>query len=406
VASERQEMIEPQEAWQRIVAHISLLPAVELPLAELARTVLAEEVVARDDVPPFDASRVDGWAVVGDDESTRRRIVEGEGTAGRMPSVPVQPGMAARVMTGAPLPPGADAVAMVEHSVEEAGFVQLTQPVQPGENVRPAGSDLAAEQAILQPGTVLGPPEVGLLATAGYPRARVVPRPRVAVLSSGDELVEPGERPAPGQIRDSNRYALLSAVQAAGGEAISLGIAPDDREAQRTRMLQGLEMADALITSGGVSMGSRDLIGPLLGELGTVHFRRVRQKPGKPFTFATVEGKPCFALPGNPVSSLVTFELYVRPALRRMSGHGLLWRPEVTVRLRHAIRPDPVRILFQRAVVEREGETWWAQTTGSQASSRLLSMAGANALLRLPAGAALAAGEAVTAILIAHPEDH
>ncbi len=399
-------MIEPQEAWRRIAEQVTALEPVEMKLAELEGHVLAEEVVAEEDVPPFPASRVDGWAVLAEDDSTPRRVLPGAGTAGRVPVAQVSPGTAARVMTGAPLPAGADAVVMVEDSAEQEGWVRFSRPARPGDGVRPAGSDLAAGQVVLAAGTPLGPAEIGLLAAVGRTTVRVHPRPRVAIFSTGDELVEPGERPGPGQIRDSNRYALAAAVRRAGGEPLLLGIAPDDRAGQRALILHALEQADVLVTSGGVSMGSRDLIGPLLAELGTVHFDRVRQKPGKPFTFATVQAGFCFGLPGNPVSSLVAFELYVRPALRRMAGHRLLWRPEIEVCLRHPVTPDPVRVTFQRAVVEREGERQWVRTTGSQASSRLLSMAGADALLRLPAGPTLTAGTTVTAILINQPEDH
>ncbi|HEC34594.1 MAG TPA: molybdopterin molybdenumtransferase MoeA [Chloroflexi bacterium] len=397
-------MIEPEEAWQRIAAQVRSLPPVEISLVDLAGHVLAEEVVAEEDVPPFPAATVDGWAVVAADSSPRRLILEGKGTAGVMPTVQVTVGTAARVMTGAPLPPGADGVVMVEDSTEEEGWIRFSRSIRPGDGVRPAGSDLAAGQVVLSPGTVMGPAEVGLMATVGRVAARVYPRPRVAVFSTGDELVEPGDRPEPGQICDSNRYALLAAIRQAGGEPISLGIAPDDEEGQRALLLRALEQADALVTSGGVSIGTRDLIGPLLAQLGTVHFHRVRQKPGKPFTFATVGGKPCFGLPGNPVSSLVTFELYVRPALRLMAGHRLLWRPKVEAKLRHPVKHDPVRIEFQRAIVEQEEGEWRARTTGSQASSRLLSMVGANALLRLSAGPLLPAGATVTAILTGQPE--
>lgn len=398
-------MIDPEAAFQEVLAHVAPLPPVLLPLTEAAGLVLAEEVRAEEDYPPFAASTVDGWAVVAADESPRRRILEGSGLAGEVPQVRVGPGTAARVMTGAPLPPGADAVVMREDSVEEGEFVRFTRAVQPGENVRPAGSDIAAGAVVLRAGTPLGPAEVGLLATVGRFRVRVHPRPRVVVFSTGDELVEPWESPGPGKIRDSNRYALMAAVQQAGGEVVRSGHVPDREGDLRREVLRALEEADVLITSGGVSEGDRDLVGAILAELGTVHFRRVRQKPGKPLTFATVGGKPCFALPGNPVSALVSFELYVRPAMRRMAGHTLLRRPEVQVRLRHPVRPDPVRVEFVRAVVEREGEVWWARTTGSQASSRLLSLAGANALLRVPPGQPLPEGAEVTAILLAWPED-
>lgn len=399
-------MIEPEEAWKRVMAAVVPLSPRRFALDMAAGRVLAEEIRAETDHPPFAASTVDGWAVVAADPSPRRRILSGEGGAGEIPTVTVVPGTTARVMTGAPLPPGADAVVMVEHSVVEGDLVRFTRTVRSGENVRPAGSDLAAGQVVLTAGTVLGPAEVGLLATVGRSEIWAHPSPRVAILSTGDELVEPGATPGPAQIRDSNRYALMAAVREAGGEPISLGIIPDHPEALREKIETALEQADVLITSGGVSEGARDPIGPLLAELGTVHFNRVRQKPGKPFTFATVNGKPCFALPGNPVSALVSFELYVRPALRRMAGHTRLRRPEMPVRLRHPVQPDPVRTEFMRAVVEWEENGWWAQTTGSQASSRLLSMLEANALLRIPPGHPLPEGATVTAILIAWPEDH
>lgn len=399
-------MIEPEEAWKRVMAAVVPLSPRRFALDMAAGRVLAEEIRAETDHPPFAASTVDGWAVVAADPSPRRRILSGEGGAGEIPTVTVVPGITARVMTGAPLPPGADAVVMVEHSVVEGDLVRFTRTVRSGENVRPAGSDLAAGQVVLTAGTVLGPAEVGLLATVGRSEIWAHPSPRVAILSTGDELVEPGATPGPAQIRDSNRYALMAAVREAGGEPISLGIIPDHPEALREKIETALEQADVLITSGGVSEGARDPIGPLLAELGTVHFNRVRQKPGKPFTFATVNGKPCFALPGNPVSALVSFELYVRPALRRMAGHTRLRRPEMPVRLRHPVQPDPVRTEFMRAVVEWEENGWWAQTTGSQASSRLLSMLEANALLRIPPGHPLPEGATVTAILIAWPEDH
>lgn len=399
-------MIEPEEAWKQVMAAVAPLPPRRFTLDGVAGRVLAEDIRAETDHPPFAASTVDGWAVVAGDESPQRRILRGEGGAGAIPTVTVVPGTAARVMTGAPLPPGADAVVMVEDSVVEGDLVRFTRAVRPGENVRPAGSDLAAGQVVLTAGTVLGPAEVGLLATVGRFEIWAYPPPRVAILSTGDEVVEPWATPGPAQIRDSNRYALMAAVREAGGEPISLGIIPDRPEALREKIETALDQADVLITSGGVSEGERDHIGPLLAELGTVYFNRVRQKPGKPFTFATVRGKPGFALPGNPVSALVSFELYVRPALRRMAGHTRLRRPEMPVRLRHPVQPDPVRTEFMRAVVKPGENGWWARTTGSQASSRLLSMLGADALLRIPAGHPLPEGATVTAILIAWPEDH
>jgi len=260
---------------------------------------------------------------------------------------------------------------------------------------------MAVGESILTRGTVLGAAEVGLLAAVGQVRVAVHPRPVVALMATGDELVPPNEAPAPGRIRDSNSDALLAAVTLAGGIPLHLGRAGDDVPALRRAVLEGLERADVVLTSGGVSMGTRDLIKPILEELGTVHFGRLAAKPGKPTTFATVRGVPCFGLPGFPVSSLVMFELFVRPALRLLAGHTRLWRPQITVRLAHAIRHEPDRTEFQRAVVSQRDGEYWAETTGDQVSGRLKSMVGANALIRLPAGRVdFEQEESVTAILI------
>ena len=250
--------------------------------------------------------------------------------------------------------------------------------------------------------TSIGPAEVGLLASLGHTAVLAYPAPRVAVLSTGDELREPGESVGPGQIHDSNRFSLMAAVHEAGGEAIDLGVAHDRRGELADKVMAGLQAADALVTSGGVSMGQLDLLKPLLAMQGTVHFGRVNMKPGKPLTFATMVGKPVFALPGFPVSSLVSFELFVRPALRVMQGDAADQRPQVTVHVDHDVHHDPQRWEFVRATVRRDGEVLRATTTGSQSSGRLLSLVGANALLQLPPGAGTAtAGSPVTALLLA-----
>jgi molybdenum cofactor synthesis domain-containing protein len=393
------------EAWQRIASALEPLPAVEKPLAELAGLVLAEEIVARDSMPPFAAAAMDGYAVVGGDGPSER-VVTGEQDAGVKLDLVVTPLTAVRIMTGAPLPAGADAVIPFESTLEEAGVVRLLGTVAPGASVRPAGQDIAAGEVALAKGSELGAAEIGLLASLGHGRALVHPRPRVTIITTGDELVSIDAVPRPGQIRDANSPALVAAARAAGFEAAALPCpVADDPAALEGALLDALAASDLVVTSGGVSMGTRDLIKPLLAKLGKILVGRVALKPGKPLTFATVQGKPVFGLPGFPVSSLVSFEQFVRPALRLMAGHRLLWRPSVEVRLALPLRHDPERTEFQRAVVEAGPEGYRARGNGAQGSGRLKSLSGANALLVLPAGTGdFPAGACVTALLIGHPE--
>jgi molybdenum cofactor synthesis domain-containing protein len=397
-------MIPLEEAWDRVEQSLGPLAPVEVPLVDLLGLVLAEDVTATEDMPPFRASRMDGYAVRAEDGQETRQVV-GEQDAGDMMDVNVRPGTALRIMTGAPVPDGADAVIPVEDTEERGGRVHLKRGVEPGENIRPIGADIATGDLVLAKGTVIGPAEVGLLATVGRTRVLAVPRPRVAVLATGDELVPPDETPGPGQIRDSNSFALAAAVTATGAVPQRVEQIMDTPEALRDAIVRALEHADMVITSGGVSMGTRDLVKPVLEELGTVHFGRVAVKPGKPLTYATVRNKPVLGLPGFPVSSLVSFENVVRPALRILAGHRSLWRPEVTAKLEHSIRHAPDRQEYQRAVVTERDGVYSANTTGSQASSRLGSLAGANALLRIPRGVGdLEQGAEVTALLINQPE--
>jgi len=264
--------------------------------------------------------------------------------------------------------------------------------------------DLARGQSVLCRGTRIGAAEVGLLATVGCARVPVFRKPRVAVLATGDELVEPQETPPPGSVRDSNRFALMAAAEDAGAEVVWQAHARDDEAELEQAMRQGLAAADVLLTSGGVSMGTRDLIKPLLEKMATIHFGRVSFKPGKPLTFATTaEGKLAFGLPGFPVSSLVTLEVFVRPALLKLGGAERVLRPRVEVVLEHDIRPDAVRLEYQRATVTWQDQHFVARTTGLQSSSRLMSIVGANALLEIgPGSEPLAKGTMVQALLLAN----
>jgi molybdopterin molybdotransferase len=377
-------MISVEEAVQIILREVHPLTPVRVPFADALGLVLAEDVHAGEALPPFRAASVDGYAVIAADAAPVRRVI-GEQAAGYLGNLTVTPGTAARVTTGAPIPAGADAMVMLEFTEERAGQVTIQTTVEPGSNIRPIGQDLSQGQLVLSQGTGLGAPEIGLLAMVGRQDVLVHPLPRVSVMSTGDELVEPGEPLQPGQIRDSNRFSLMSAVREAGGVPIDLGTVKDQAEGLQATIERGLRQADALLTSGGVSMGRLDLVKPYLAAQGTIHFGRVRAKPGKPVTFATLGGVPVFAMPGFPVSALVSFEIYVRPALLKMAGHSRLDRPRRRVTLTHAIRHEIGRTEFQRAVVTRHPDGHYtAVTTGFQGSGRLLSMSGANALLVLP----------------------
>ncbi len=408
-------MLAVADALAIVLRETTPLPAVPVPLSAARGRILADAVHAADALPPFRASVKDGYAVVAADGPGSYPVI-GEVTAGREAAFTVSPGSVAYITTGAPLPPGADAVVMVEETeqlpaVNRQPHVRIGVAVRPGDDVRPVGFDVAAGQEVLAAGTRLGAAEIGLLATVGAATVRVHPAPRVAILSTGDELVEAGVPLGAGQIRDSNRPTLAAAVEAAGGTVLDLGIAGDTPAAIEAALARGLAEADVLLTSGGVSMGNLDLIKPLLDRLGHVHFGRLRMKPGKPCTFATAEvagrTRLVFGLPGNPVSSLVTFYLLGVPALRKLAGRPEPGLTRVEVCLSEPLRLDAYRPEYHRATIRWDASLHdgrgglLAVSTGMQASSRLLSMRSANALLELPQGeGVLDAGATVTALLI------
>jgi molybdenum cofactor synthesis domain-containing protein len=394
-------MIHPDEARATIFRYLRRLPTERISLRESAWRVLSDDLVATEDQPPFPAATMDGYAVVADDPSPWREIV-GRQSAGHVADLEVSLGTAAWITTGAPVPSGATAVVPVEATeIADEHVIVYQERVESGENIRPIGVDLARGSVVLTRGSLLGAAEMGLVASLGVDPVEVVRRPKVSVLSTGNELVEPDETPGPGQIRDANRFSLIAALQEAGADVVWAGRGPDDVDALRSSLIDRIAESDVVITSGGVSMGDLDLIKPLLSELAKVHFRRVFMKPGKPFNFATSGGTLIFSLPGNPVSALVGFEVFIRPALRTMLGATEIDRPRARVLLDHSVRPSD-RIEFQRAVtrVDSEGRLR-ASTTGPQASSRLASLVGANALIVVPPGAdPICEGSHVEAILV------
>jgi len=401
-------LVEVDEAAALVLEHTPVLGVERVALAHCIGRVLAEDLVSPTALPAFPSSAVDGYAVRSADAGKPLRIA-GESAAGRPFDGTVQPGTAARILTGGVVPDGADCVVMVEE-VQLAGDVVTTpKPLRPGTNFHAPGADLRAGELVMAAGAQLGAAELGLAAALGFPRLPVRRRPRVALLSTGDELVEVGQKPGKGQIVDSNRWALLAALREAGTEVHSLGIGPDEPQALRKLVVDALREVEVLVTSGGVSVGTHDHIKPLLESLGTVHIGRVKLKPGKPFTFATLPldgGKKryAFGLPGFPVSSLVTFEVFVRPALRKMQGFAAFQRPTLPVRLAYDARASADRTEYQRVTLHREGRELVASTTGSQSSSRLMSLAGAHALVRIPPGdQGISAGSIVDAVILSLP---
>jgi len=406
------------EARAHVLAGCAQLPDVRVPLAEALGAVLARPVVSAELVPPFANTGMDGFAVqasdtVGASESAPVVLsVVGTVRAG-MSGVdsPVGPGDAARIMTGAPIPPGADAVVMVERTRDLGdGWVSVNLEVAPGTHVRPAGDDVRVGDVVAPEGTVLTAGHLGVLATVGMTEVEVVGRPLVGVLSTGDELVADGRPLAPGQIRDSNRLSLLALLRSSGYEVVDLGLVADDEAAIEAALVQGAAACDALVTSGGVSMGDFDYVKVVLDRIGRMRWMQVAIKPAKPLAFGTIEradGRtvPVFGLPGNPVSSMVSFELFCRPGLRRMSGRADtdLDRPRVRAVLDapFARRADG-KVHFARVVCrfdESDGR-YHAASAGSQGSHQLTAMAGADGLAELPDGPSLDEGATVPILLL------
>ncbi|KAJ0395380.1 hypothetical protein P43SY_002956 [Pythium insidiosum] len=411
------DMMQVEDAVRVVLEHTTPVEAEDVDAADALHRVLAAPVESTEPLPPFRASIMDGYAVVAADGVGEFPVVN-RIAAGDAPTGAISAGQVAYITTGSPVPEGADAVVKIEDTdgvFDATGgasreiAVKVLKAVAPGQNIRAIGSDIQPGEQLLAAHERVTPAALGLLATAGVARVPAFRRPIVGVLSTGSELVEPFAPTAPGKIRDSNRPTLLALIASWQLAATrDLGVCSDHSTELERSLRRALESVDVLVTSGGVSMGDHDLVKPLLERLGTVHFGRLWMKPGKPTTFATVEiagrRRLVFGLPGNPVSAFTTCHLLVRPAVRKLAGLPVsAWRAsQVLATLTHDIRLDAERPEFHRASVAYDVQTqrFLATSTGRQISSRLLSCRGANALLSLPTGSVLHAGERVLALLL------
>ncbi len=414
-------MISVEEALARILGHVHVLEAEERPLLDALGQVLTEDVVAGYDIPPLDNTAMDGYAVRAVDtegatpESPVRLKVTGELAAGHLYEGEVAPGTAVRIMTGAPLPAGADAVVPFEETDEPEGrefgsfakpvaSVAIHQAIGKGENVRYAGEDIRKGATVLTKGAALRPAHIGALANLGHATVRVIRRPVVAVLSTGDELVPLGEPLPPGKIHDSNTYSTSALVRQSGGIPKPLGIARDSVAELTAKIRDGLD-ADMLLTSAGVSRGDYDVVKDVLAQEGEIDFWTVRMRPGKPLAFGTFPSGgrrvPHIGFPGNPVSSMISFELFARPAIFKMMDRSGWERPTLRAIVEQRIVNRDGRRVFARAVVREQEGRYYASLTGPQGSGILTSMVVANALAIVPEDvAAVEAGEEVTVMML------
>src|SRR5215213_3648160 len=399
-----EKLIEHHEAVRLVLENTSRLPVEDTPLVEAQGLALAEDLRARFDSPPFDNSAVDGYALRSADAEVGRTFnVVDVAPAGRPAARSIGEGEAIKIFTGGVIPEGSDAVVMVENTSGWGEEFELKKAAAAGQNVRGSGEDVREGDVILRAGTEVGPPEIALAATQGYGTLPVYRRPEVVVLSTGTELVEPGERELePGEIYDSNSFAVMAQVHEVGARARRVSAASDDATAIRDAVGEALRTADVVVTSGGVSVGEKDLVKGTMLELGVEQvFWGVKFKPGKPLFFGVRDGASIFGLPGNPVSAMVCFELFVRPALVKLMGREERGRPRVQVYFEEDVRNAFGRMHAMRVSLEQTEKGWLARSVGAQGSGLVSSLTKADALALIgPESEGVRAGELVEAIVV------
>ena len=395
-------MLTVEEALEAILSRVAVLGTERVDVVGALGRILADPIVSRREIPPWANSSMDGYAVRAEDSGKGTTLsVVGRVEAGALPSHAVGRGEAMRILTGAPLPPGADSVVPQEDVEASNGCVTLTGPVARAAYVRPAGEDVRVGDRVLEPGVPLRAAEVGLLATLGYAQVTVYRRPRVAILSTGNELADLGTEPGPGQIPNTNTYSLMAQVLESGGDPLSLGVAPDRLEAIEERVRRAKD-SDVVLSSAGVSVGDLDFVRDAFTRAGAeLHLWKVNMRPGKPITFGSLGDRPVFGLPGNPVSAMVTFELFVRPALFKMAGRTRLTRPRLRVRALVPIPNPGSRRGYLRVRLETAADgTLGARLTGDQGSAILRSMVAADALAVVSGDTTIGVGEMVEVIVL------
>jgi molybdopterin molybdotransferase len=380
-------MMSVREARERVLGRITRVTAVErVPVPHALRRILAAEVVAPFDVPPHTNSAVDGYAMAREDipaTGVARLAMIADLPAGQVFSGAARRGEALRIMTGAPMPAGTDTVVPQEEVLREGDIVLIPSTATPGGNVRFRGEDIQQGSRVLEAGAALRPQDLGLISSLGLAEVNVHARPRVAVLSTGDEVAEPGGLKAAGQIYDSNRTTLMGLVRQLECEPADAGIVRDVRDDLRERLLGASRMADVVLTSGGVSVGVYDLVKDVLAEIGEIDFWQVNMTPGRPLASGTIGGAYFFGLPGNPVASTVAFLLFVRPALWKLMGKRTLDVPRFTATCTSAIRKKTGRMEYKRGILRFGEGGWEVSTTGAQGSGILRSMVLGNCLIVL-----------------------